>query len=169
MKDVLFLKPEYIKTLRLLNEWEKLKRYRTDYRSESTEKAFVLQLSRYDGEDKYFMTVYVIPFDFGMFVLYQVSGEYPNVRIVPEVVVREIEETKQKMNLSVLRLPTNVDEIDVLKLIDKEETGIGFTFWAVRMIPHETTTSETFGRLVDDFIYDAEKIKDNISSEYRRC
>lgn len=166
MDHKMFVYREYVETLKLLVGLENQKE--TCKVVGMREKSFVLKVRRIYESQTYYLDVFVRPDELGMYFLFALSDEYNNVRVVPQIINDLVKDEKERGELKIFRLESNVDKIILGDIKNTKEERIGFCFWAVKYVLFKGTKDELFGSLLYEFLNEAERVKDMIDSIYSR-
>jgi hypothetical protein len=161
----MFLQPEYVKALKLLDVYEGMGDGRI-CKGESTATAFRLSASHYVGDEKYYTTFFVKPYKKGVYLFSLLSGEhvYNNVRVVPTVAAEYVKEENEKGKLEFMILQKPKD-IEVVEANTNNETN-RFSFWGVRIIPFDGLTARIFNEQLNSFEWQADKVAEGFGDLY---
>jgi len=167
MKEELFLKPEYLKTLKFIVCWENNSFINNGHRTDALGEAFVLGEERCFGYSTYYIKIYIIPVSKAVYFLFPLRESFNNLKVVPQVVWDLVKGYKSKNGVVIRQLDKNIENITGLKLISENDARMAFLFWAVKKVPFDGLTFRLFNRKLDDFISETVKLVDDFDKLYR--
>lgn len=166
MREEMFLEDGYLDTLRLISEAAKQKNCRWK-KIDSTKSAFVLQFERYEDYNPYYLTVFLKPYLSGFYLLFPVSNEYRNPKVVPESVNNIFKRKYGEGKVIVCRQKVSIDDIDPESLLVDKQNNYGFVYWAYVYVDLTSVSPFEFNDLASKFIFESESYADAVEMLYR--
>lgn len=141
----LFLKQEFVQTLKMLDEWENKQRG-GDSVEYSHENFFEIRYHHYHDGDEGSQRIYIFPDGENMYLLSKLSSNlvFRNSKMVPKVIDDLVAGNFGEDVFEVWRLSGDVKDIKSEMLRKPVTSPKDFGFWAVKKIPLKDLTEEEF-------------------------